>query len=123
MTPSFYNKFQILKRAISAFNLRCECEKAGLLIEFTQQIDTNDCSEIPNQVWVGKVKSDIFGDDIIFGTVDTVSQYLEHHIMKIASQIIESMAANTDDWYADKPKIQSEIISLYKLIKSLGVIC
>lgn len=45
MTPSFYYNFEILKRAIDAFNARCSCEKITVSVSFTQ-IHTTDDSDL-----------------------------------------------------------------------------
>jgi hypothetical protein len=124
MTPSLYYKLQIFKRAIDAFNARCSCEKVTVTIAFNQQLSTddNDFADIACKTWVGTFKSNVFEDDIIFGTVETVSDYFEKLFMKISSELIEAMAANIDEWYAGKPEIKSEILSLYKQTQSFAVL-
>lgn len=66
----------------------------------------------------GYVKSEIFGDYETFeGTSEYVIKCLENRILNLCSQIIESMFANLQDWYQDKPEIQLEILELYKGFK------
>lgn len=120
MTPAFYSKFQILKRALDAFNARCSCEKAIVSIAFSQQIttDESDPANLACETWMGSFSSNIFTYDVTYGTVESVSEYLENLVLKLGIEIIEAMAANIDEWYPDRPEIKSEIFSLYSQARS-----
>lgn len=40
MTPSFYQKFDLIKRVLAALNARCDCKNSAITIEFIQRLDT-----------------------------------------------------------------------------------
>jgi hypothetical protein len=105
----FQKSFNQLSKTLNLFNLRCSCLAIEISLTFKQKYITGQEPE-----YHYSLQSEVFGTETFYGSYEEVYEHATQYCIMLSQQMIESMLANKEEWYKDKPELQKQVIQLYE---------